>query len=151
MHRRIMLVFAFVLTAGLTLAACGGTEEANETGEMSEGGAASITVKTVDTPLHFDPADVSADAGQDVNITLDNSEGVLEHSWVIMNAGVTKDDALNVKADGDDDKKFFTAHAAPGEVATATFTAPAAPGEYVIACVVPGHAAGGMVGLLTVK
>jgi uncharacterized cupredoxin-like copper-binding protein len=40
---------------------------------------------------------------------------------------------------------------APGETSSGTFTAPAEPGTYVVACLVAGHVAGGMLGTLTVQ
>ncbi len=39
----------------------------------------------------------------------------------------------------------------PGESDTITFTAPYVPGDYVFLCAFPGHYAGGMHGLMTVK
>jgi uncharacterized cupredoxin-like copper-binding protein len=147
MHRTFGLTA--MLALALAIAACG---PGGDSGGSTAGGdtAASVTVTTHDT-FAFDPKDVSVSAGQTVNLTLDNAGQALEHSYVVMNAGVTDADTLAMTPDGDADKKFFSLTVAPGETASGTFVAPADPGTYVVACLVAGHAAGGMIGTLTVN
>ena len=82
--------------------------------------------------FRFTPADVRAQPGQRVVVTLTNADTTL-HDWVVHgvpNAHVT---------------------AAGERTLTASFTAPSTPGGYAIACSVPGHKEAGMVGTLRVE
>jgi uncharacterized cupredoxin-like copper-binding protein len=136
----------------LSAAACGGgaTDGGATDGGAADSGPAAVIVKTLDT-FAFDPVDVTVTAGQEVSLSLDNSGQALDHSYVVMNAGVTDADALVMTPDGEADKKFYSLTVLPGEMASGTFTAPADPGTYVVACLVAGHAAGGMIGTLVVQ
>ena len=130
-------VLVICLAIALLLAACGG-------GAPSGPEAVSQTVAGYDD-FRFEPADVTAPEGAEVTINFEN-EGVLEHSWVLVASSVdpltaTLEDALAGATSG-------TVPA--GESQTFTFTAPPA-GDYTVVCTVPGHAAGGMVGTLTVN
>ncbi|HEU0164528.1 MAG TPA: PQQ-binding-like beta-propeller repeat protein [Thermomicrobiales bacterium] len=87
-----------------------------------------ITVTAVD--LAFQPKNFSIDANTDVKITLDN-KGVLAHDFVI------------------DDPKVDSGMVNGGEQTTFTVNLPA--GDYKFYCSVEGHAAAGMVGVLTAK
>ena len=132
--KRLTLIVIVGLVAVL-LAACGG-------GEASSPEPTSVTVQGYDE-FRFEPEDVSAEAGGEVTLTLEN-EGALEHSWVLVPENVdaveaTQEDAI---------AGANTGNIAGGESATITFTAPPA-GTYTIVCTVPGHAAGGMVGTFT--
>lgn len=148
--KRLFGLTALMLIVSLTVAACG--DKSDGGAATTPGGAAEVTVKTSDT-FKYDPINVDATVGQAVNLTLDNTGDAnsLDHSYVVLNLGVTGEDAANMTPDGDADKKFFTLTVPPGQMATGNFTAPAAPGTYTVACLVAGHVAGGMLGTLTVK
>lgn len=167
MTKRMLGLLALTLLAGsMSLAACGGstqapsgtegetsTEPGSTGGEESSaamGGPMDLgTTKTLDTFV-FDPSAWETTAGAETTIALDNSTSTQEHSWVLLKEGVTRDDALTIMPD-DTENTLFDLVAQPGQMASGSFTAPSAPGEYVVACTVAGHAAGGMVGTLTVK
>jgi len=94
--------------------------------------------------FQFIPATVSVPAGAEVTVTF-NNVGVLEHNWVLIPNDVdplraTNQDSLPGAVSGS---------VAAGSSVTFTFTAPA-PGAYRFVCTIPGHAAGGMVGTLTI-
>jgi len=80
----------------------------------------------------FNPARITATAGQPVTVTLDNKDSIA-HDWKVE--GVTGAETGEVNARG---KK------------TITFTAPAR-GTYTIVCTLPGHLEAGMKGELVVN
>lgn len=101
-----------------------------------------LAIKAQD--LTFDRTQLAVPAGAEVTVNLTNT-GALEHNWVLVAATVepataTVADAINQAASD---------VLAGGRSTTFTFTAPAA-GNYSFVCTVPGHAAAGMVGALTV-
>ena len=113
---------SFVLTAlAFALAACGGGNGTS---------AETVTVKGMDT-FRYDPATLTAQVGQVINVTLDN-EGVLEHNFVIQEMNVS------------------LGPVAGGQAASGSFT-PVTAGAYEYYCDVPGHREAGMVGTLTVN
>ena len=134
---------AFLLTLLLVLflAACGGDDGGN-----GDGGAEDVSLSfSGNDSLEFDPSSASAPAGANVTVNFDNA-GALEHSWVLMTGDIdpltaTEADALNNASSG---------VVPAGESTSFSFTAPD-PGTYQYVCTVPGHAAGGMVGTLTVN
>ncbi len=139
--RRLLMLGALVLTFGL--AACGDDDE-------SGGGAASTQESTQEsTPaaeptaleltagedggLSFDPADLTAKAGE-VTITLTNPDGnQMPHNVALEGTGV-KDAGEVVEAGG-----------------SSTVTATLEPGEYTFFCAVGQHRQNGMEGTLTVE
>ena len=130
------------------------TSMVTETTGMTESSSAAsgennVTVVTKDA-FAFAPAAVSAAAGAEMYITLDNSAGALDHSWVVTKKGVTKDQAVTI-VPGDETMTQFVLEVKAGQKAKGDFKAPTEPGEYLIVCHVAGHAAGGMTGTLTVK
>ena len=166
MSKRMLGLLALVLAGSMTVAACGGSTQqpAGTEGEASTGqgemataessgsmaGPVDLgTTKTLDTFV-FEPNAWETTAGAETTLELDNSAGTQEHTWVLLNAGVTRDDALTI-TEADTDKITFNMKVPAGQTASETFTAPATPGEYVVVCDVAGHAAGGMIGTLTVK
>lgn len=164
MSKRMLGLMALLMAGGMTVAGCGGaTQEpaAEPTVEQaaampttgSESGAmgapTTLETKTLDTFV-FEPNTWEAAAGGEVTINLDNSAGTQEHSWVLVKQGIAKDEAVTI-TEADTDKILFSQNVAPGQTGSGTFTAPADAGDYVVICHIPGHAAGGMVGTLTVK
>ncbi|MCC6189527.1 MAG: cupredoxin domain-containing protein [Anaerolineales bacterium] len=120
LHNRLFGVGLLLL---LALTACSG---ANGGGS----GAMDITVETLDT-FRFSPATLTADVGQTLNVTLNNT-GVLEHNFVI--------DEFNVSL----------GPVPAGQTSSGSFT-PNAAGSYTYYCNVPGHREAGMEGTLTVN
>lgn len=117
----------------LTLAACGG------------GGTEKVSLSiTGDDSFAFDPPFAAVPAGAEVTVQF-NNEGNLEHSWVLVPgdadpATVTDSDAIN---------NATTGNVQAQSKASIRFTAPVA-GDYLFVCTVPGHAAAGMVGTMSV-
>lgn len=112
------LLATIILGLVLVLAACGGNDsDANTETDNSAGqteNTSSIEIKA--SNWEFDQDEYTVQAGEEVNITLVNEEGM--HGIEI--------EGLDVKIDGDGD---------------ATFT-PTEPGEYTIYCSIPcgqGH------------
>lgn len=95
-------------------------------------GGQQLSVKGLDT-LKFDPATLTAKAGQPITVTFQNTGQTL-HDFS-MNEGP----AQPVKA-----------LAQPGQTATVTFTIDK-PGTYTYFCSQPGHQEAGMKGTLTVQ
>lgn len=120
----------------LMLAACGGDDD--------NGGSSSLSFEGLDT-FQFNPSSASVAAGDEVEVTL-NNVGALEHSWTLVGS----DADVNTVTDADAINSATTGTVAAGQSDTVTFTAPDA-GTYQFVCTVPGHAAAGMVGTLTVN
>jgi plastocyanin len=91
-------------------------------------GAREVTVSAVE--LAFEPAALTVDAGEAVNLTVRN-DGALFHDWTLDEAGLH----LNVD---------------PGEEVT-TALALDTPGTYAAVCTVRGHAEAGMVMTVIVR
>lgn len=136
-----LLVLLAVLVMGLLLAACGGGGGGDETTAPEP---VSLTFAGLDE-FRYDPESASVAEGAPVTVTF-NNQGALEHDWMLVADGtdlaaLTAEDALMPEA--------HSGVLPAGQSNTFTFTAPAA-GTYQIVCTVPGHAAAGMVGTLTV-
>jgi plastocyanin len=106
--------------------ACGGDDGTTTSG--GGGGGQQIAVKATD--FHFDPPDISVDAGT-VTITLTN-DGSASHALTIEGNGVNE--STDVIGGGD----------------STSMTVDLAEGTYEIFCPVDGHKDMGMVGTLTV-
>jgi len=139
------------LASALLLAACGG---GGDGGTASGGGALNVT--TPGEQLAFQPATLTATAGQQVSVSFKNGSAAQKHNWVLV-----KDDAaantVSTAAAGNNgeppagpDVLGKVSTAAPGATSTGNFTAPAA-GSYVFLCTEPGHYAAGMKCTLTVS
>ena len=159
MLKRMLLVLALLLATGFTVVACFGGETTDgatdaDNGEMDGGdetmAGAELSVITEDAFV-FAPAAVSADAGSEVTLTLDNTGGALEHSWVLVPLEMTQEEAVALTDPPPAESILYELRVQPGETNSGTFTAPAEAGSYIVVCAVPGHAAGGMVGSLTVN
>ncbi len=137
-----LLVLLAVLVMGLLLAACGGGD--GDSDDMAAPEPVSLTFAGLDE-FRYDPESASVASGAPVTVTF-NNQGALEHDWMLVADGtdlaaLTAEDALMPEA--------HSGVLPAGQSNTFTFTAPAA-GTYQIVCTVPGHAAAGMVGTLTV-
>lgn len=132
---------SMVMLLALLLAACGGARDNTNDGGS---GAAELRFEANDS-LRFEPASATVAAGAEIDVELRNV-GALEHSWVLVGEDVD----LNTVTDADALAGTAIGPIAGGSSATVGFTAPAA-GTYRYVCTVPGHAAGGMVGTLTVQ
>jgi uncharacterized cupredoxin-like copper-binding protein len=141
--KQSLLFMAALTIIALLLASCGGS------GEAEPAGPKEFTV-TVKDEFNFEPNTLTAKAGEEVNITLDNT-GTIPHSFAILNPGVTPEEASEASEDEQHDMLVLEMHElGPGENGSETFTVPSEPGEYTFICAVPGHAQAGMVGTLTV-
>ena len=101
-------------------------DEGNAAGAIA--GAREVAVEAGD--LYFTPDAIRIEAGEPVNITVDNVGNVF-HDFTLTSLDVM----IDVPA---------------GETATGGLTV-TEPGEYAFECTVPGHAAGGMTGTLIVE
>lgn len=129
--KRRTLAFCLALAAlVLALAACGGGDDGEPSGNGGGDGAALELVAGPGSELKFDQTSLEAAAGE-VTITMTN-EGDLPHDVAIKGNGV--DEKGEIVQNG----------------GTSTVTATLEAGEYTFYCSVPGHEAGGMTGTLTV-
>lgn len=122
MNNKWMLWMVVGLVAALALTACGG-------GGATGPEPLDVTIQT-DNTFIFGVTTLSAQAGQTINVTLENS-GALEHTFLIDELGVN------------------SGTVAGGQSGTISFT-PNTAGTYTFYCNVPGHKEGGMTGTLTV-
>lgn len=88
---------------------------------------------TVGNSMSFDPAAISVHAGQPVTLTLHNTGG-MAHDFS-LNEGVSQ--PVKITANG-------------GEDTSGTFTVDK-PGKYAFDCSMPGHAMGGMRGVVVAQ
>ena len=133
--KRLLFVLLLIIAAAL-LAACGGEE-------TSEPEPFAITI-TGDDAFIYDPASFSVETGAEVSLTFKNIGG-LDHNWIV----VTEDTDVLTVTDASAYAGINAGMTTGGSEKTFTFTAPE-PGTYKYVCTVAGHAAGGMVGTLTV-
>jgi plastocyanin len=110
------------------VAACNGDDDDADVAD-DNGNGDSVTVEAPD--MSFDPDEISASAGQDLEVTLDNTDGQT-HTFTL-------------------DEADFEIEAAGGESETGTLTVPDEAGDYEFYCAVPGHREAGQVGTLTVE
>lgn len=88
-------------------------------------------IKISSTEFNYNPGLIKVKEGQAVTLTLDNSQGAIEHNVVIKELGVH----LAAKAGQITSQNLICKH----------------PGEYDFKCTVPGHQESGMSGKLTVE
>lgn len=129
--KRLILIVA-ILAMALLLAACGGGSE-----------AISLTFEAEDI-FQFSPSSASTQAGEELEVTLNNI-GALDHTWTLVEEGLDP----NSITEADVIAGATTGPVSSGESKTITFKAPQA-GAYEFVCLIPGHAAAGMVGTFTV-
>ena len=140
--RRLLMLGAIVLTFGL--AACGDDDESGggaastqestqESTPAAEPTSLELTAGEASDGLSFDPADLTAKAGE-VTITLTNPDGnKMPHNVALEGTGVEEAGEV-VEAGG-----------------TSTVTATLEAGEYTYFCAVGQHRQNGMEGTLTVE
>ena len=122
--------FTVLATTAFAIAACGSGAADGDEGNVSETpSAAASTLEVEAGDLYFDPAELSASAGE-IAVELDNV-GAIEHDFVVEEEG----DAVVVQA-------------SPGETVTGTIELD--DGTYTFYCSVPGHRSAGMEGTLDV-
>jgi nitrite reductase (NO-forming) len=128
-----------IVVAGVLAAACGGATQTGGTATGAAipapavpGGAQQVTL-TLGDSLRFAPQSVVVRAGQPVELTLRNG-GSIPHDFALAE-GVSG--PVKIEAQG-------------GQTASGTFLIDS-PGTYSFVCSVPGHAAAGMRGSITVR
>ena len=135
-NKREFILFFLLSCATFLLAACSGSiAEAKNTNSIQ------LQVEGLDT-LQFTPDRASILAESEVELTFKNA-GNLDHNFIIVEIdpfNLTEADAL---------AGINTGVVPGGEKTTLTFEAPPI-GTYTFVCVVPGHAAAGMVGTLSI-
>lgn len=111
----------------LSLSACGASDP-------------TATISVVMTDFHFEPAQFTVPAGQEITINVVNN-GAVEHEFVIFKLGTTAGEKFGNE---DEDNIYWEVEVLPGQSATETFTAPSEPGEYYVTCGIEGHLEAGM-------
>ena len=137
MHKQLRVL---ILAAGVALTtACGATVATGGPGasvaipaSAPAAGTQQVTV-TVGSAMQFAPASIVVRAGQPIELTLRNG-GAIPHD-VTLAEGASR--PVKIEAQG-------------GQTARGTFTIDS-PGTYAFVCSVPGHAAAGMRGTITVQ
>jgi uncharacterized cupredoxin-like copper-binding protein len=121
--------FSLLMVFMLAVAACGGDDDGDDgNGNGNGGNGGSTTIETPD--MSYDPDSFTINAGEDHEVTIDNTDGQL-HTFTIDELGVDVE-------------------VAAGESETTTLNVPDA-GEYTFYCTVPGHREAGQEGTLTVE
>jgi plastocyanin len=110
----------------------GGEEETEEGGASAEGGASTLALVADTSALAYDTDSLDAEAGE-VTIDFDNPAPI-EHNVAIDDEGGNELAITDTITEG-----------------KSSLTAELEPGTYTFLCTVPGHAAAGMEGTLTVK
>ncbi|MDO8616666.1 MAG: cupredoxin domain-containing protein [Dehalococcoidia bacterium] len=127
------------LLAALIAAACGGD------------GVQDVTVKMT-ARVTFQPAEIRAEAGRPVRLTVDNGESTSVHTLTVAEMPVrdvlSSGAARGMGYAGTEYDLHIALEA--GGVGTLEFT-PTQSGEYVFICIVFGHAQAGMTGKLIVE
>ncbi len=132
MRRPVLLTTAGVVTALLTLAACGGDDV--ETGKVNgvAGGKPTADAREVSVDasnFQFDPDELKISANEEIALDLKSEDG--PHDFAVDGLGLVAD----VGAGGDTVQRLRIDQ----------------PGSYTFFCTLPGHRDGGMEGTLTVK
>ncbi len=111
-------------------------------GAVADGPVTELTVAA--NEFAFDPATVQMVVGEELTVTMDNT-GSVEHEWVLLNEGIRITDEAEFS---EDMVLAGTERVQGGESSTVSFTLDAA-GTYQVVCMVSGHLAAGMQGLVT--
>lgn len=120
---RSLTLFSLLTILVLLLAACGGASGPPPAKDVALEGP---------NELKFTPNEITAEVGQQINITLNNTTTALEHNLVWADS---EEEVITTKAgeSGSTSRTFDTA------------------GEYEFYCTVPGHKEAGMIGKVVVK
>lgn len=125
-----------------------GGENGGEPGEVrptpNPNAGPPVTLKLDGAEFEFIPDKLSANSGQVVRIELKNI-GSVEHNFVMPSKPVTELAEPWVTNDGK-----LIAKAGPATTGRGSFTAPGS-GDYAFYCNIPGHAATGMHGIITIR
>jgi uncharacterized cupredoxin-like copper-binding protein len=130
-HRLIALLALAALP--LAAGACGGSASANAT---------TVTIHF----SRFEPALITARAGEPITITLDNADPIA-HEWIVGTEDVHQRHRTGTEPFHDSVPTEVTIPALSTRVTTVTFDEP---GDYQYICHLPGHEQYGMVGVLRV-
>ncbi|HUF52762.1 MAG TPA: cupredoxin domain-containing protein [Dehalococcoidia bacterium] len=160
--RFLLTALVAVLAVVALAAACGDDDDEGDvdepTAEASDGAEVQELTITPSDELVFEPDELTVQAGQSVELTVDNSDNTALHDWTITEIAVHGVDMHGASEDmghmedmeghegGDPDLHIAVDG---GGTATITFI-PTEPGEYEYHCTVLGHAEAGMVGTLVV-
>lgn len=136
--KREVTLFVLLFLASFLLSSCNGSAA-----EAKYSGAVTLEIEGLDT-LAFAPASASIPADSEIELTFRN-EGNLDHNLMIVASEIDPFD-LN---EADAMSGINTGVVPRREKTTLSFRSPPA-GTYTFVCVVPGHAAAGMSGTLTV-
>lgn len=133
-------------------------------GPEPEGEPVTITITGNDT-MKFDPTEFTVKARQPVTIVFQNvgtmPKESMGHNVVVLDQGVDKLEfatagARHVRNEYIDPNRMnevlaYTPIIGPKKEVEVSFTAPADTGDYDYICTFPGHAAAGMVGVMSVE
>ena len=133
MQRSGLALIGLAMVAMLLLSACSGGAAASTTPNASGPDGAQQVTLTVGNSMSFDPAAISVTAGRPVELMLRNT-GQMPHDLTLSD-GVAQ--PVKITANGD-------------QTASGSFTIDK-PGNYTFECSMPGHAAAGMRGTITVQ
>ncbi len=124
------------------------------------------TIEMIGTDnMKFDITSIEAMPGEEITIKLTTKSNMpkmaMAHNVVVLDQDSDVDAFANASARArdneyiapsfEDDNIAATGLAGGGETVEVTFTAPENPGNYEYICSFPGHYAGGMKGMLTVR
>ena len=118
-----------------------------EAAPSKSSGDAGLEISVPGDALEFDKSTLSADAGSEVVVVFKNSSSVLQHNWVLVQAGAKDEVAAGGITAGADNQYIppgddrIIAHSGlldAGATEEIRFTAPAA-GTYQFVCTFPGH------------
>ena len=127
-------------------------------------GGRKIEIIANDT-MKFSIVEIHAKAGERLGVTLINQGATpkfsMGHNWILLTPGADVDAFLIAAAESATTDYAPSGKRAeilastkllgPGEQDTATFVTPSVPGRYPFLCSYPGHAQGGMRGVLIVE
>lgn len=135
--KRFALIFLIGIAISGLIVACGGAEE--------ETGPEPVTFNILGyDEFRYDPSNITMQTGSEVTVNFEN-EGSLEHNWILVDGSLD----VTTVSEADALAGANVGLVPGGESGSVVFVAPAA-GDYKMVCTVAGHAAGGMVGDVTI-
>jgi uncharacterized cupredoxin-like copper-binding protein len=120
---------------------------------LSSAASAQVSIRVLlkDT-LSFEPSTISVQPGETLNLTLVN-DGIVDHTFTLFaepDARVPVEDLEALLAYYQQEDIIVDVLVRPGDTGWANFTAPKSAAKYIFVCMIPGHAVGGMHGVLLV-